>query len=251
MEIRGKTALVTGGARRVGKAITLALAQGGADVIINYHHSSQEAQATAAEARSMNVQALPFQADISDPEQVKAMVSTAQAELGPVQILVNSASSFARTPFPTPDLAAWHHVTGVLLDGAFSCANLLAPVMLAQGEGVIINIVDLSVWQPWHNFTAHSVGKAGLMALTRQLALELAPSVRVNAVAPGLVLPPPDYDENKIARAAERTLLKRWGKPKDVADAVIFLIRSDFITGEVIVVDGGERYASHGSIKTG
>ncbi len=220
-------------------------------MIINYHNSAQEAQATAAKARAMNVEALPFQADVSDPDQVKAMVSAAQAQLGPVHILVNNASPFTRTPFPTDDLSGWHRVTGVLLHGAFTCANLLAPMMLEQGEGVIINIVDLSVWQPWPNFAAHSVGKAGLMALTRQLAVELAPSVRVNAIAPGLVLPPPDYDEEKIARAAERTLLKRWGNPQDVADTVIFLIRSDFITGEVIVVDGGERYGSHGAAETG
>jgi 3-oxoacyl-[acyl-carrier protein] reductase/pteridine reductase len=114
--------------------------------------------------------------------------------------------------------------------------------MLRQGNGVIINIVDLAAWQPWPDFAAHSVGKAGLLALTRQLALELAPTVRVNAIAPGPVLPPPDYSEAEIAVAAERTLLNRWGIAKDVSNTVLFLVNSDFITGDVITVDGGERY---------
>ena len=114
--------------------------------------------------------------------------------------------------------------------------------MLARGEGVIINLVDLFAWQPSAGFAAHSVTKAGLLALTRQLALELAPAVRVNAVAPGPVLPPPSYDAARIERLAQKTLLKRWGSPDDVTQAVVFLIQSDFITGDCITVDGGERY---------
>ena len=128
------------------------------------------------------------------------------------------------------------------IHGSFYCANAVAPMMLERGEGAMVNVVDLSVWQPWPGFTAHSVGKAGLMALTRQLALELAPTVRVNAVAPGPVLPPAGYSQEKLARAAGRTLLNRWGTAQDVVDAVLFLIKSDYITGEVIVVDGGERF---------
>jgi 3-oxoacyl-[acyl-carrier protein] reductase/pteridine reductase len=160
-----------------------------------------------------------------------------------VDILVNSASRFEKTPIPLADLSAWRRVTSIVIDGAFYCANAVAPHMLAQGEGAIVNIVDLSAWEPWPNFTAHSVGKSALLALTRQLALELAPAVRVNAVAPGPVLPPLGYSQEQIERAAQRTLLKRWGKPEDVADAVSFLIGADFITGDVITVDGGERYA--------
>jgi 3-oxoacyl-[acyl-carrier protein] reductase/pteridine reductase len=115
--------------------------------------------------------------------------------------------------------------------------------MRERGAGVIINIVDLSAWEPWPRFAAHSVGKAALLALTRQLALEFAPQVRVNAVAPGPVLPPPHYSPEKIARAAERTLLGRWGSPADVVGAVLFLIQADYITGDTITVDGGERIA--------
>jgi 3-oxoacyl-[acyl-carrier protein] reductase/pteridine reductase len=118
-------------------------------------------------------------------------------------------------------------------------------MMLERGEGAIVNIVDLSAWQPWAGFAAHSVGKAGLWALTQQLALELAPVVQVNAVAPGPVLPPPDYSPKAIDRTARRTLKNRWGSPQDVVDAVLFLVRANYITGEVIVVDGGERYGHH------
>ena len=113
--------------------------------------------------------------------------------------------------------------------------------MIYQFYG-IINIVDLSVWQPWPNFVAHSVGKSALLALSRQLALELAPSVRVNAVAPGPVLPPPGYDEEKLAHIADRTLLNRWGSAEDVAEAVMYFVTANYVTGEVLAVDGGERF---------
>jgi 3-oxoacyl-[acyl-carrier protein] reductase/pteridine reductase len=241
MNPTAKTALVTGGAHRIGKAITLALAQAGANVVINYHASAEAAEATAQEVRSLGVEALAVRADVADLPQVEAMVSAAQARFGGIDILVNNASHFEQTPFPTADVTAWQRVTGILINGSFYCANLIAPLMLQQGEGVIINLGDLSAWEPWPHFMAHSVGKAALLALNRQLALELAPAVRVNAVAPGPVLPPPTYDETQIARAAKRTLLNRWGTPEDVAEAVLFLVKANFITGEVLAVDGGQR----------
>ncbi len=242
MEIKGKTALVTGGAHRVGKAITLALAQAGANLVINYNQSAEAAKETTAEVRCLGVEALAIQADITDYQQVTDMVRKAQEFFGTVDILVNNASLFKKTPFPTSDIAMWHRVTNVLIHGSFYCANAVAPLMLQQGSGAIINIIDLSAWQPLPNFIAHTVGKAGLLALTRQLAVELAPTVRVNAVAPGLVLPPSHYDETKIARAAKNTLLNRWGTANDVAESVLFLIKAEYITGEVIVVDGGQRF---------
>jgi 3-oxoacyl-[acyl-carrier protein] reductase/pteridine reductase len=242
MVIEGKTALVTGGAHRVGKAICLALAQAGANLVINYHASADAAQATAVEARELGVAALPIQADVSDLGQVESMVTAAKDRFGAIDILVNSASRFEKTPFPTTDVAAWHRVTDILIHGSFYCANAIAPMMLEQGEGAIVNIVDLAAWEPWPNFAAHSVGKAGLLALTRQLALELAPTVRVNAVAPGPVLPPPNFSEAQIVRTVQRTLLNRWGSAEDVAQAVMYLIQADYVTSEVIVVDGGERF---------
>ena len=240
MDTKCKTAIITGGAHRVGRAITLALARAGANVVINYHHSAEAAQVTAAEARALGVDALPVQADVADLAQVQTMVVAANDRFGRIDILVNAASPFLKTPVPTADLSAWHEVTRALIDGAFYCANAVAPLMLDRGEGAIVNIVDGILWVPWPGFTAHGVGKAGLMALTRQLALELAPAVRVNAVAPGPVLPPPYFNEEQKRRTAERTLLRRWGTPDDVAQAVLFLVGANYITGQVIVVDGGE-----------
>ena len=244
MNINGKTALITGGAHRVGKAITLGLAQKGANVVINFNTSAEPANQTAAEARSMGVDSLVVQCDVSSHDQVNGMVASAVEQFGGIDILVNSASWFQKTPFPMEDFSDWFKVIDILIHGSMYCANALATMMKARGEGAIINIVDRSAWHPFHGFAAHSVGKAGLLAFTRQLAIELAPEVKVNAVSPGPVLPPPDYTDTQAERVAQGTLLKRWGTPKDVADAVLFLIESEYITGEVITVDGGEQIAS-------
>jgi NAD(P)-dependent dehydrogenase (short-subunit alcohol dehydrogenase family) len=241
MDLKGKTALVTGGAVRVGKVLTLALAQAGANVVVNYNSSAQAAEATVVEARAFGVDALAVQADISDHEAVTAMVAATKARFGTISVLVNGASLWRKTPFLADDLTDWQRVTGILVHGAFYCANATAPLMLESGEGVIINIVDLSAWGPWPNFMAHSVGKAALLALTRQLAVDLAPTIRVNAVAPGPVLPPPGDTPEMIAHKAQKTLLNRWGMPDDIAEAVLYLVRANYITGEVLAVDGGER----------
>ena len=242
MNPQGKTALITGGAHRVGKAITLALARAGANVVINYRSSAQAAQDTASAARALGVQALPVQANIADNGQVRAMIQLAGEQFGGVDILVNSASFYRQTPFPTEDHRGWLQVTRIGIDGPYYCANAVAPGMLARGQGVIVNITDLSAFEPWPGFIAHSVSKAALMALTRQLALELAPAVRVNAVAPGPVLPPDDYSPERIARTADKTLLGRWGTPEDVAEAVLYFVRADYVTGDILFIDGGERF---------
>jgi 3-oxoacyl-[acyl-carrier protein] reductase/pteridine reductase len=243
MDIQGKTALITGGAHRVGKAMTLALAEKGANVVVNYNSSAAAAEETAAAARAMGVGALAIQCDVSIHDQVKQMISTAAGEFGGIDILINSASWFQKTPFPMEDFSDWFKVFDILIHGSMYCANYIAPLMKERGEGAIINIVDASAWRPSRNFVAHSVGKAGLLAFTRQLALELAPEIKVNAISPGPVLPPPDYSEAQNERVAKRTLLKRWGTPKDVVDAMLYLVQADYVTGEFITVDGGEQYA--------
>jgi 3-oxoacyl-[acyl-carrier protein] reductase/pteridine reductase len=181
-------------------------------------------------------------ADISDPDQVARMVARADERFGGVDLLVNSASLWAKSPIPTNDVTMWRRIISIALDGAFYCSNAVAPHMLAKGEGAIVNIVDLSAWEPWPKYGAHSVAKSGLLALTRQLAVELAPAVRVNAVAPGPVLPPPEYTPAMIERTRQATLLKRWGTPQDIAQAVLFLFQADYINADCIVVDGGERF---------
>lgn len=242
MNIKGKTALVTGGAVRVGKAITLALAREGANVIINYNSSADAAEETRQEAEALGVKGLIVQADVGDYQQVKDLVSKGVNRFGGIDILVNSASLWRQTPFPMNDLEDWHLITNILINGSFYCANEIAPLMLKAGQGEIINIIDLAAFEPWPNFIAHSVGKSALLALSRQLALELAPNVKVNAIAPGPVLPPPDYSQARIDQTAQRTLLNRWGTVEDIAKTALFFIQSDYITGEVLAVDGGERF---------
>ena len=242
MEIAGKVALVTGGAHRVGKAITMMLAKAGAHVVVNYYSASTEAEQTVAEAQALGVHARAIQCDVAEWTEVQSMADTIIEEFGGVDIIVNSASLFDKMPFPTDDLSTWHRVTAVSIDGPFYVCNALAPSMLARGGGSIVNIVDLSAWEPWVNFTAHSVSKAALLAFTKQLALELAPTIRANAVAPGPVLPPPNYDEKQAEKTARRTLLGRWGTPEDVAFAVRYLLEAEYVTADVITVDGGERY---------
>lgn len=250
MDLEGRTALVTGGAKRVGRGITLTLARAGANVVINYNSSADEAEQTATEAEGLGVAAMAVRADVTDYEDVKAMVASAVDRFGTVDILVNNASSFVADPLPTDDMSVWRHSIDTLVHGPFHCANAVAPHMLAGGGGVIIGIGDLSAFEPWPGFAGHAVGKAAVLALTRQLALELAPTIRANAVVPGPALRPHNYDDAKYARTAEKTLLGRWGTPEEMAHAVQFLIEADYITGEVIVVDGGQRFghrkAEHG-----
>jgi 3-oxoacyl-[acyl-carrier protein] reductase/pteridine reductase len=249
MEIRGKVALITGGAVRVGKAITLMLARQGAHVVVNYNSSALPAEETVSEARSMGVEAVAIQCDVSNFSAVQSMVAEVTERFGGVDILVNGASLFGKIKVPSRDLAqdldTWHRVTRISIDGAFYVSSLLSGGMLARGGGAIVSIVDLSVWTPWHGFTAHAVGKAGLLALTQQLALELAPTIRANAVAPGPVLPPAEHGEAQKATIAGRTLLDRWGSPEDVAHAVKYLVEADYVTGETIYVDGGEHFGQY------
>ncbi len=242
MEITGKTALVTGGAVRVGKAISLELAKAGANVIVNYSSSEKEALETVKAIEAFGQRAIPIQADVSNWQSVQNMFDQIHEQIGSVDILVNNSSPWKKSPVPTTSMDAWHFVTGVQVNGAFYVSNLAAIDMMASKEGAIVNIVDLSAWEAWPNLTAHAVGKSALLAMTRQFALELHPFVRVNAVVPGPVLPPPDYSPQQIERAANKTLLNRWGTPQDISKTVRFLIESDFINAEWITVDGGERF---------
>lgn len=242
MDIKNKVALVTGGAHRVGKAITLMLARAGANVVINYHTSAAQAEATAEEVRALGAKPLIIQASIADYNQVKAMVGQVKIWFEGVDILINSADRWEKSPFPSEDIGPWERIIGTGVNGPYYVTNAFAPMMLERGGGAIVNIVDLSAWEAWPNFTAHAVAKSALLALTRQSALELGPTIRVNAVAPGPVLPPSDYSPKQIENVAARTLLNRWGSAEDVAQAVKFLIEADYISGETIRVDGGEHY---------
>jgi len=249
MKLNGKTALITGGAHRVGKAITMMLANNGVNVIVNYHSSSVAAEQTVLEAKELGVDALAIECDVADRAAVTKMVEQIHHHFGGVDIIVNSASLFGKTPFPSTEheiYATWERVTGISIDGPFYICNALVPSMQERGGGVIINIVDLSVWFPWPGFMAHAVGKAGLLAFTQSLAVELAPTIRANAIAPGLIEPPPGRSKKMIDAAAKRNLLQRWSGGDAVAQAARYLIEADFVTGEVLTVDGGERFVGKG-----
>lgn len=241
MNLNGKVALVTGGAIRVGKAISLELARAGADIVVNYNSSAGPAEETVAEIRALGRRAIAQQADVSQGDQVRALVDRAVGEFGRLDVLVNSASVWRRTPWAELDEAEWDRQIAVDLKGPFLCARAAAPHLAAHGDGAIVNIVDQSVFKPFPNFMPHSVAKAGLLNMTYALAMELAPAVRVNAIAPGPVLPTPAHTEQQIAATARRTLLKRWGTPEDVARAVRYLAEAAYVTGTVLPVDGGER----------
>lgn len=235
METTGRTALVTGGARRLGRAMALALADAGADVVVNYHTSQDAARQTVAEIEARGRRALAVQADVARGADVRALVAAIERELGRLDIVVNSASLFERTPVLDITEAEWDRVLDVNLKAPFMLSQAAAP-LLARDGGVIVNLLDLSAFQPWSGFAHHAVSKAGLLHLTRVLARALAPDVRVNAIAPGTVLPPSGHDGED---GSDRRVLRREGRPDDVADALLYLVRSDFVTGETIVVDGG------------
>jgi NAD(P)-dependent dehydrogenase (short-subunit alcohol dehydrogenase family) len=242
MNIDNRTILITGAAQRVGRIIALTLAERGAHIAFTYLDDSEPWRQTLAEIKALGVQALALPLNVLHPEQPKQVVDQVVERFGRLDVLLNNASVWLSDPFLDISYDAWRAALDVNLTGPFLCAQAAAPHMLARGEGVILNITDLSAFEPWPNFIAHSVSKAAIMALTRQLALELAPTVRVNAVAPGPVLPPTDYSPERIARTADKTLLGRWGTPQDVAEAVLYFVRADYVTGNILFIDGGERF---------
>lgn len=243
MDPCGRVALVTGGAVRLGRAITLGLAEAGCHVVVHYHRSAGAAEETVAAARRLGVEAVAIPADLADLVAARALARAAVARLGRVDILVHSASPFVRGGLLDTAPETWRQVMGVLVDSLFLMAQELAPGMIERGEGSIVAILDRGAFDAWPTFMAHGVGKSALWALIRHLAVALAPHVRANGVVPGPVLPPPGYTAAQQERIAAGTLLQRWGCPQDVVDAVTFLVRSDYITGEALFVDGGERWA--------
>jgi len=240
MDIPGRIALITGGAHRVGRAIALALARAGAHIAITYHAAEEQARRTAAEIQACQVQALALRCDQSDPAQIAAVFEAVRAQWGRLDILVNSAAIMQQKPFLDITLQDWEATIGINLRGPFLFSQYAGRMMLMQDTGgVIVNIADEAGLTPWSGYVHHSVSKAGLIMLTRAAALALAPQVRVNAVAPGPVLKPEGWTDRRWEALRSSTPLGRLGSPQDVADAVVYLVRAEFITGHVLVVDGG------------
>jgi NAD(P)-dependent dehydrogenase (short-subunit alcohol dehydrogenase family) len=236
--LAGRVALITGGGVRVGRAIALALAQRGASVAFT-HLDCEECSHTAVEIAALGVETMEYALDVCEPGAPARAVQEVIARFGRLDILVNNASVWLRAPFLEITQEAWQLALDVNLTGPFLLSQAAAPQMLKQESGLIINITDLSAYQTWREYAHHAASKAGLVALTRVMAAELAPYVRVNAIAPGTVLLPEGATDAKREWAEGNSLLKRVGHPEDVARTVLFLVDSDFATGGVYFVDGG------------
>jgi pteridine reductase len=231
-------ALVTGGARRLGRAFVEALAAEGMRVAVHYGQSAAEAETVVAGIRARGGDALAVGADLTDAAAALALPQRVVDHFGRLDVLVNSAAVMERLPVADTTVAQWDAILDLNLRAPFLLAQQAAPHLRTTG-GTIINIADLGGLEPWRNYAAHSVSKAGVVMLTRVLAVALAPEITVNAIAPGTVLVPEEYDDARRAFLTETTPLGRLGTPEDAVEALRYLVRQTFVTGEVVVVDGG------------
>ena len=244
MRLRDRVVLVTSGARRVGQAVAFAVARRGAHLVIPYRRSARDARDTVTALERLGVQAMALQADLSRSRDVKRLIDRVAKRFGRLDVLVNSAANFDRTPFERLTEREWDHAIDANLKGPFLCALYASRLMRRQGGGKIINFADWAGVRPYRDYLPYCVSKAGVIGLTKALAKELAPTIQVMAIAPGPILPPPDMSTAARKRVAQRSLLKRWGSPDDIANTVVFLIEgTDFMTGSTIFVDGGQLIA--------
>ncbi len=245
--LSGCRALVTGGGHRVGRAIALALAAAGADVVVHYGESADEAERTVRDIQALSRRSLALQADLRDPNAISGLFNAFDDAFGRLDVLVNSAASFVRRPLSDVTAGDWDAVMEVNLRAPLLCIREASVRMLGRRAdglpaGSIVNLADLSAEIPWRHFALHGASKAGLIALTRSAARELGPDVRVNAVVPGAILPPPGVlaDDRAWRNKGLALPLGQVGDPLDVGRAVVFLATNVFVTGAVLHVDGGE-----------
>ena len=238
MELRGRVALVTGAGRRVGRALAVGLGAQGMRVAIHYHASDREARETVRLIEESGGSATTFAADLTSADAPAALVDDITGHFGALDVLVNSSAVMERTPLGQVSAAQWDTMMALNLRAPFMLAQAAAP-HLAAVDGAIVNIADLAAFETWPAYIPHGISKAGIVYMTRALARTLAPHIRVNAIAPGAVLLPDDWREEDAARIRESTPLCRLGSPEDVVQAMLYLLRADYVTGETIIVDGG------------
>ena len=241
MDLNGKTALVTGSAKRVGRCIALSLARAGADVIVHYNRSEADARATAAAIEDIGRRAELVRADLACPDQIEAMFARVAEKFGdsaqPISVLVNNASVYHQTPIATLTADEWDRELAVNARGAALCIR--HAIALMHPAAAIVNITDISAEDPRAALPAYCASKAALLAVTRSAAKALAPNIRVNAVAPGAILWEEDMPEDRKQRVLAQVPLRRTGRPEDIAAAVIFLCQNEYITAQTLRVDGG------------
>ena len=233
-----KVALVTGGAVRVGRALSLGLAEAGYDIAVHYYSSSTAAREVVRRIGEMGRRGVLVEGNMGDPAGVEAIAAAVRERCGRLDLLVNNAASFEHADLLDVNGDDWDRVMNLNLRGPFLLVRESA-ALLKENQGAVVNILDLGAFKPWTHHPHHAVSKAALLHLTKILARVLAPDVRVNAVAPGAVLMPEVSDAADSERERRLTPLGRLGSPEDVLRAVLFLAASPFITGEVLVVDGG------------
>ncbi|MBN1818876.1 MAG: SDR family oxidoreductase [Sedimentisphaerales bacterium] len=235
-KLAGQTALITGGARRLGRATALALAGSGVNVIVHYNRSSADAEILVDDLRHKGIRAWSIRADLTEPGAPDALFAEALSLAGPLDILINSASIFnADTVKTLTEEALWYNVQ----------VHAVAPLLLARAfarqnqASQILNFLDCRIMDYDSRHASYHLSKRMLFTLTRMLAMELAPQIRVNAVAPGLILPPEGKDQTYLQELAHTNPLRRHGDPGDIAEAVLYLLNASFVTGQVLFVDGG------------
>jgi pteridine reductase len=238
VELAGRVALVTGAGHRVGRALAVALGGRGMRVAVHYRGAAAGAAETCRLVEAAGGTAQRFQADLAESDAPAALVNLVAAHFGSLDVLVNSAAVMERTPVDEVTPAAWDAMFAINLRAPFFAAQAAARAMGERG-GAIVNIADLAAFETWPAYVPHGITKAGVVQMTRALARALAPRVRVNAIAPGVVLLPDAWDGGASDRLRSTTPLARHGSPDDVAHAMLYLLEADFVTGETILVDGG------------
>jgi NAD(P)-dependent dehydrogenase (short-subunit alcohol dehydrogenase family) len=239
MDLQDKVVVITGAARRVGRVIALELATRGAHIAFSWHFDDEPYEQTANEIKALGRRVFYSRCDVSNTDALRAFISQSADALGRLDVLINNASVWMNKPFLEITDAEWDAAMNINVRGPFAASQQAARYMLVNGGGVILNITDLSAFQVWPNNGHHAASKAALASLTKSMAAELAPTIRVNAIAPGTVLLPDGASEAKRQWAEGKSLLKRVGQPEDVAKMAAFLIEMEFITGGIYFVDGG------------
>jgi NAD(P)-dependent dehydrogenase (short-subunit alcohol dehydrogenase family) len=244
MDLQNRVALVTGAGVRLGQAIAIALARQGVKIAVHYHRSQDGAKKTLSQLGHDEKRHMLWQADLQQIGNLPQAISDIEDRLGPIDILVNNAADFYPTPVGEVTEEQWDHLHTLNLKAPFFLSQTIGKRMVERGQGKIINLVDVSAERPWPLFLPYCASKAGLVSLTKGFAKALAPAVQVNGIAPGTVLPPPESSAFDTNLSIERSLLKRMGAPEDIAQAVLYLVQADFVTGTILPVDGGRLLAS-------
>jgi NAD(P)-dependent dehydrogenase (short-subunit alcohol dehydrogenase family) len=239
MELRGRIGIVTGGGVRVGRAIALGLARSGVDVFIHYNRSAEPAERTATTARELGVRATVGSVNLSDPTKAAELVELAEQSLGTPSILVNSASGFPSDTISDVTVDDWRATFDLTLASPVFATQAFANALPEDLDGAVVNITDVRTQRPYREHFSYVVAKGGIDTFTKTAALQLAPQIRVNAVALGVILPPSQEDDDYALRLAADLPLGRVGGTDPVVATILSLLENDFITGEIVRVDGG------------